>query len=1457
VYAIGLLNGGSGSPGVVVIDGTNNGTSAITLPSEDYGFVDPNEAGHSAIDPSRHRLYLGTNNFAGGPGTLVINTQTNAVAGTLTSGATQMTALPASGKLYVCRRGRDLQKQNSIGAVDPATGIVKPIVLAYEPFAFAVNRQTGRIYVADEQAAEVLVLNGSDHTILARIPIGSVNARHNIAVSESLNRVYVARSTYDQASSVSQVVDVIDGATNQVLGTVTLPISDQLAPSQVAVDDATHHTYVAASGNVCILNATANDNSVITTLSGILTGGGIAVNSATQRVYVSGGNGFGGNNVTIINTTTNQVVKTVSAGAIPGPIAINTQTKKVYVANTGAGSVDNSVTVINGVTDSVEDTVFNTNSNNNDAVSGVAVDESSNTLYVCDNSNQFAANGSINVFDANNNYAFLGQVSVGRYPVGAIVNPANAQLFVANDQSGTISVLGSFSLGPPPPPPVHGGLSATVFAVNESKAPTANVADTVLRFLAQQSGTPAGLSVRVQATTTPNDDSSWTDLANDRGGRMTFDAARNQFILNSTDYPLQNGVYFRAISVASAYPNSISNVVGPFNLVSAKPHLSPTRLSITANSSIADLYFRVTKSTVESGVALRIQTTTTPADESSWADLNNGNAGHMQQSTNPQYPNFFLLLVNNYPPGQGIFFRAVASLSGSMDSISNASGFNLTSDTPPAVTVQPPSGLAGSGDGHDIDHPILVESGTFHFGATAQSNRLIKSFKLKFDGSTVAELGGGVSSGGTDYTTNVIGDHIIEAVAVDDLGATARAGTGAIYLRVVPSPAAERRALGTASSTGKTFTAVQDGDWENPNTWLDEALNPGIPRADDFAIIGSHTINLAVGGETVRSLTLNGGHIIGPGLLDVNSLITIVHSGIFEDCALIIEQGATCILDNESDVVFSGTLFKGITNYGKVVFRGSGGVHGVQTMENNGTIDWQTPSGINSLAQLDPAAVIRQIQASSITNAGLITGNISAFVASDGASFISSDGASLIGHDGASLIGQDGAGIIGEHSSGLIGQDGAGFISDDGAAIASAARESTSAEGASASNGYVQNGGETDLSHVVILGSVALNGGSLTGSGIIVGDVTNNSYISPGYSTGGISILGNYTQGAQGTLVVENGGAAPGQYDRLDVLKTANLNGKLDVRDVNGYAPSTLDTFSPLGFSSATGSFSSVSSNTQVTMTANGLLTSVDPSVPAPKPGQPLNISTRMNVLAGDNVLIGGFIVTGPSGSTKKVLVRGIGPSLANFGVPGTLSDPFLELHKPDGTVVSNDNWQQGDTSQIPNGFAPSDPRESVIVATLAPGNYSAVLKGAHGETGVGLAEVYDLDSTAAAQLANISTRGFVNTGDNVMIGGFIVGGSEPTKVLVRAIGPSLAAFGVQGALPATTLELHDANGAVISNEGWRNTQETDITATTIPPSNDNEAAILATLVPGNYTAVVRGKNNTTGIGLVEAYNLQ
>jgi hypothetical protein len=256
--------------------------------------------------------------------------------------------------------------------------------------------------------------------------------------------------------------------------------------------------------------------------------------------------------------------------------------------------------------------------------------------------------------------------------------------------------------------------------------------------------------------------------------------------------------------------------------------------------------------------------------------------------------------------------------------------------------------------------------------------------------------------------------------------------------------------------------------------------------------------------------------------------------------------------------------------------------------------------------------------------------------------------------------------------------------------------------------------------------------------------------------------------------------------------------------------------------------------------------------------GQLLNISTRMQVLTGDNVLIGGFILSGSD--AKKVIVRGIGPSLTSFGVPGALQDPFLELHDINGAIIAtNDNWRDTQESEIEaTGLAPTDDRESAIVMTLASdSSYTAILRGTNDTTGVGLVEVYDLDQTANSKLANISTRGFVDTGDNVMIGGFI-SGNGVAKVIVRAIGPSLTSFGVPGALQDPTLELHDINGAIIAtNDNWRDTQESEIEATGLAPTDDRESAIVATITPSNYTAIVRGNNDTTGVGLVEVYNIQ
>ena len=190
---------------------------------------------------------------------------------------------------------------------------------------------------------------------------------------------------------------------------------------------------------------------------------------------------------------------------------------------------------------------------------------------------------------------------------------------------------------------------------------------------------------------------------------------------------------------------------------------------------------------------------------------------------------------------------------------------------------------------------------------------------------------------------------------------------------------------------------------------------------------------------------------------------------------------------------------------------------------------------------------------------------------------------------------------------------------------------------------------------------------------------------------------------------------------------------------------------------------------------------------------------------------------------------------------------------------MTNDNWKDTQQAEIETtGLAPSMDSESAILATLNPGAYTAIVRGVGGGTGVALVEAYDLDAIAGTT-ANISTRGFVDTGDNVMIGGFIVGsgGNGDATVLVRAIGPSLTALGVTGALQDPTLDLHDGNGATLmSNDNWRDSQETEIAATGLQPADDAESAILQTLAPGNYTAIVQGAGATTGVGLVEVYHL-
>jgi hypothetical protein len=249
-------------------------------------------------------------------------------------------------------------------------------------------------------------------------------------------------------------------------------------------------------------------------------------------------------------------------------------------------------------------------------------------------------------------------------------------------------------------------------------------------------------------------------------------------------------------------------------------------------------------------------------------------------------------------------------------------------------------------------------------------------------------------------------------------------------------------------------------------------------------------------------------------------------------------------------------------------------------------------------------------------------------------------------------------------------------------------------------------------------------------------------------------------------------------------------------------------------------------------------------------------------VETGNNVVIGGFIIAGSD--TKKLAVRGIGPSLTGFGISDALPDPTISLRDSNGSLIlANDNWQD-DSLQAAQltalGLAPTNAKESALVASLQPAAYTAILAGTNQGMGVGLMEIYDTNGAANAQLANISTRGFVRTGENVMIGGFILGGNNTTRVVVRGIGPSLAQFGLNPALADPTLELRDSNGVtLVSNDNWQDDPVSAVllSANGFALSDSKESGIFTSLPAGQFTAILAGKNGGIGIGLVEIYNLR
>ena len=445
-----------------------------------------------------------------------------------------------------------------------------------------------------------------------------------------------------------------------------------------------------------------------------------------------------------------------------------------------------------------------------------------------------------------------------------------------------------------------------------------------------------------------------------------------------------------------------------------------------------------------------------------------------------------------------------------------------------------------------------------------------------------------------------------------------------------------------------------------------------------------------------------------------------------------------------------------------------------------------------------------------------------------------------------------------------------------------------------ASDFYEQTAGETIFSFgygvgvgELIVAEARFLGGTLRGIGTINGNVFNNATLAPSFvyaagippgfdddredDIGSIVVTGNLTLGSSSRFETDIGDLV--DFDFLDVSGAVTLGGNLFLHLSYGLVPGPADQFAIINAAGGiSGAFDNVPNGGRLALTdgsgsfrvnygsgafLNKVVLSDFQGGPVVNPARLLNIATRLRVQEGENVLIGGFIITGTD--PKKVVIRGIGPSLAQF-FNGTLADPTLQLFQGNTPLASNNDWREAEAEIAATGIPPSHDKESAIVRTLAPGNYTAILGGNGGSTGIGVVEVYDLDQNANSQLANIASRGFVDIGDNVMIGGLIVGpaGGASARVVVRAIGPTLGNFGIAGALQDPTLELVNSNGVVLrGNNNWTDTQQTEIEATGLQPGDNRESALIETLAPGNYTAIVRGAGNTTGVGLVEVYNVE
>ena len=787
---------------------------------------------------------------------------------------------------------------------------------------------------------------------------------------------------------------------------------------------------------------------------------------------------------------------------------------------------------------------------------------------------------------------------------------------------------------------------------------TVDVHNNVLTFVAKQTGKLAGRVMRVQATTTPGNEGSWQQLANGTDGFMPYDIDSSSYILSSTDYPQGNGVYFRARLRSPAHGELFSNVVGPFDLNPGKTRIGTTKLYITRNGLVSNIRFGVTEENVPSGIAVRIQTTKTPASEGSWSDVSNGAMG---QDSNA--PKEFYLGFDDYASGSGNYFRAIASVPNSnyLESISAPQGpFTFIYDPAATVTVTVPHN--GGGDGTAYDNPISPISSSFNVTADAQSGRALKRLSLIYDGDIIQSFDG-ANHGLTNYTTNVAGDHLIEATAIDDLGIVGYAKP--VHFRVAPA------------APGKIYYIIQEGNWSDPSIWSDSQGNHVVPGANDFAVLGSANVHLTQATQ-VKALSLNGGTIDG-AKLTVTGFCTIGDGRIANDVD--IADGATLLFINDADVGLGGT----VTNFGRVKIHGKGGITMIpsgNTATARGRLN--NPNGIGNLVGrfvnwvkttfhppaggrqgsktaatptptpgpvLTAAPEVRHVTVESVLNKGKVEVKTDAdgLITNDGGSLITNDGGSLIGNDGAGLVDKNGNPIVAQGGGNIVAQGGGNIVAQGGGNIVAQGGGNIVAQGGGnivaqgggnivatgggnivaqgggniiSTNGggltggkpsseirgavqppsnYQQDEGETDLNGLTIIGSVALNGGMIGGSGTVIGDVENSAAIvAPGHSPGALAITGNFTQGSNGAMVLEAAGGLPRQFDQMQVGTHATLGGTLQFHTLDGYVPLPEDPFNPLGYASADGDFQYASSNGQVTLTPNGVALVLQPTATNP-----------------------------------------------------------------------------------------------------------------------------------------------------------------------------------------------------------------------------------------------------------------